>query len=72
MSHRAQKLAIHGRVARGAQGRTIMSLIRTAKLNGHNSYAYLHDVLTPLPTHKNRDLGDLLPHRWQPTHGPVY
>lgn len=30
-------------------------------------YAYLHDVLTRLPTHPNRDLTALLPHRWKPT-----
>ena len=43
-----------------------MSLIQSAKLNGHDPYAYLKDVLTRLPTHKASDIGALLPHRWQP------
>ena len=37
-----------------------------AKLNGHDPYAYLKDVLTRLPTHKNSQIEELLPHRWQP------
>ena len=47
-----------------------MSLIQSAKLNGHDSYAYLRDVPTRLPTHKNNQINNqieaLLPHRWQP------
>jgi hypothetical protein len=42
-------------------------LIRSAKLNGHDPYANLKDVLTRLPTHKARDIDELLPHRWAPT-----
>lgn len=41
-----------------------MSLIQSAKLNGHDPYAYLKDVLARLPTHPARDIGVLLPHRW--------
>jgi transposase len=44
----------------------VMSLIQSAKLNGHDPYAYLKDVLTRLPTHKNSQIEELLPHRWQP------
>jgi hypothetical protein len=36
-----------------------------AKLNGHDPYAYLKDVLTRLPTHPNHRIGELLPHRRQ-------
>jgi hypothetical protein len=43
-----------------------MSLIQIAKLNGHDPYAYLKDVLTRLPTQRASQIGDLLPHRWQP------
>ena len=43
-----------------------MSLIATAKQNGQDPYAYLVDVLTRLPTHPNRRIAELLPHRWQP------
>jgi hypothetical protein len=42
----------------------IMSLIQTAKLNGHDPNAYLKDVLQRLPTQRARDIGELLPHRW--------
>jgi transposase len=44
----------------------IMSLIRSAQLNGHEPHAYLKDVLMRLPTHRHRDIASLLPHRWQP------
>lgn len=50
----------------GQRAAAIMSLIQSAKLNGHDPYAYLKDVLTRLPTQKNDALGELLPHRWQP------
>ena len=43
-----------------------MSLIQSAKLNGHDPYAYLKDVLDRLPTHKNNQIEELLPHRWRP------
>lgn len=39
--------------------------IQSARLNGHDPYAYLKDVLTRLPTHKASRIGELLPHRWQ-------
>ena len=44
-----------------------MTLIQSARMNGHDPYAYLKDVLTRLPMHPNRRIGELLPHRWQPT-----
>jgi transposase len=43
-----------------------MSLIQSAKLNGHDPHAYLRDVLRRLPTHRASQIGDLLPHRWVP------
>jgi hypothetical protein len=43
-----------------------MSLIQSARLNGHDPYAYLKDVLTRLPTQKNSQIAELLPYRWQP------
>ncbi|WP_343883866.1 transposase domain-containing protein, partial [Rhodanobacter caeni] len=39
----------------------IMSLIATAKANGIEPHAWLTDVLTRLPTTKDRDLHTLLP-----------
>lgn len=55
-----------GSRAAGERAAAIMSLIATAKQNGRDPYAYLVDVLTRLPTHPNRRIAELLPHRWQP------
>jgi len=43
-----------------------MSLIQSARLNGHDPYAYLKDVLTRLPTQRAIEIEQLLPHKWQP------
>jgi len=43
-----------------------MTLIQSAKLHGHDPYAYLKDVLTTLPTQKNNAIDELLPHHWTP------
>lgn len=43
-----------------------MTLIQSARLNGHDPYAYLKDVLTRLPTQKASALTELLPHNWVP------
>jgi len=50
----------------GQRAAAIMSLIATAKHNGLDPHAYLKDVLARLPTTQDRDISDLLPHRWQP------
>jgi len=55
-----------GSLRAGQRAAAIMSLLRSAQLNGHDPYAYLKDVLTRLPTHKANDIAALLPHRWQP------
>jgi transposase len=44
----------------------VMSLIQSAKLHGHDPYAYQKDVLTRLLTQLNSQIDELLPHRWQP------
>lgn len=48
------------------QAKTIMSLIQPARLDGHDPYAYLRDVLTPLSTQRASEIAELLPHRWCP------
>ena len=53
-----------GTLLAGQRAAAIMSLIQTAKLNGHDPYVYLKDVMTRLPAHKARDISALLPHRW--------
>ena len=55
-----------GTLLAGQCAAAIMSLIQSAKLNGHDPYAYLQDVLTRLPTRKARDIDQLLPHLWVP------
>jgi transposase len=50
----------------GERAATLMSLIESAKLNGHDAWAYLKDILTKLPTWPNSRLHELLPHRWAP------
>ncbi len=55
-----------GSLRAGKRGAAIMSLIQSAKLNGHDPYVYLKDVLTRLPTQRNSMIGELLPHRWTP------
>ena len=50
----------------GERAAVVMSLIESAKLNGHDPWAYLKDVFERLPTLKNRDLAQLLPHNWRP------
>lgn len=55
-----EREVIHQRAA------AVMSLIQSAKLNGHDPYAYLKDVLARLPTQKNSRIDELLPHNWAP------
>jgi len=49
----------------GERAGNLLSLIESAKLNGHDPWAYLKDVFERLPTLKNRDLAQLLPHKWR-------
>jgi transposase len=55
-----------GSLRAGQRAAAIMSLIQSAKLNGHDPYAYLKDVFTRLPSQPASRIGELLPHRWQP------
>jgi hypothetical protein len=58
-----------GSLRGGQRAAAIMSLLQSARLNGHNPYEYLKDVLERLPTQLNKDIEELLPYRWQPTSG---
>jgi transposase len=55
-----------GSLRAGQWAAAIMSLIRSAQLNGHDPYAYLKDILTRLPTQRDSAIAELLPHRWAP------
>ena len=50
----------------GKHAAAFMSLIQSARMNGHDPYAYLKDVLTRLPTQKASEIEQLLPHQWMP------
>lgn len=50
----------------GQRAAAITRLIQSAKLNGHDPYAYLKVVLYRLPTQRASEIDALLPHRWTP------
>lgn len=54
-----------GSLRAGERATAVMSLIQSAKLNGHDPHAYLKDVMDKLPTWPNSRILELLPHRWQ-------
>jgi hypothetical protein len=43
-----------------------MSLVQSAKPNGHEPWAYLNNVLSRLPTHLNSRIDELIPNNWHP------
>lgn len=55
-----------GSLRAGKRAAAVMTLIQSAKLNGHDPYAYLKDILTRLPTQPASRIDELLPHNWQP------
>lgn len=54
-----------GSESAGQRAAIVMSLVQSAKLCGHDPWAYLRDVLERLPSHPNNRIEELLPHRWQ-------
>ena len=48
----------------GQRAATVMSLIQSAKINGHDPYRYLKNVLERLPTQSASRIDELSPHRW--------
>ena len=55
-----------GSLRAGKRAAAVMSLVHSARLNGHDPYVYLKDVLERLPTQPASRVQELLPHRWQP------
>jgi transposase len=53
-----------GSLRAGQRAAAVMTLVQSAKLNGHDPYVYLKDVLERLPTQPASRLAELLPHRW--------
>jgi transposase len=56
-----------GSLRAGQRAAAVMSLIQSARMNGHDPYAYLRDVMARLPMQRASQIGELLPHRWVPT-----
>lgn len=56
-----------GSLRAGKRAAAVMSLVHSAKLNGHEPHAYLRDVLERLPTQPASRIAELLPHLWQPS-----
>lgn len=55
-----------GSLRAGKRAAAIMSLLHSARINGHDPYEYFKDVLERLPTHPASRIDELLPHRWSP------
>ena len=53
-----------GRELAGQRALVMTSLVQSARMNGHDPWAYLREVLHRLPTLPNSRLAELLPHRW--------
>ncbi len=51
----------------GQRAAVVMSLVQSARLNGHEPWAYLKDVLERLLEYPNHRIDELLPHHWVPT-----
>jgi transposase len=60
-----------GSLRAGKRAAAVMSLIQSARLNGHDPYRYLRDVLERLPTHPASRIDELLPHRWPASTAPT-
>ncbi|MFG6415180.1 transposase domain-containing protein [Roseateles sp. DC23W] len=51
-----------------ARGKALaVQVLHSARINGHDPYAYFKPVLARLPTCPASKIDELLPHRWPPT-----
>jgi transposase len=55
-----------GSLRAGQRAAAVMSLIHSARLNGHDVYAYMKNILERLPSQPDNRIGELLAHRWAP------
>src|SRR6185369_3693621 len=65
-SHKRNNWLFAGSLRAGKRAAAIMSLVHSARINGHDPYAYLKDILERLPTQPASRVDELLPHHWQP------
>jgi transposase len=61
-----------GSLRAGQRAAAVMSLIQSARMNGHDPYTYLRDVMARLPVQRASQIGELLPHRWKLHAGDDY
>lgn len=54
-----------GSLRAGKRAAAIMSLLHSARINGHDPYTYMSDVLGRLPLQPASRIDELLPHRWR-------
>jgi len=54
-----------GSLRAGQRAAEIMSLIQSTRLNGHEPFTYLKDVLARLPSQPHSRIAELLPHHWK-------
>ncbi len=55
-----------GSLRAGQRAAGDMSLNESVRMNGHDPYVYLRDVMASLPLQHANQIGELLPRRWQP------
>ena len=53
-----------GSLRAGKRAAAVMGLLHSARINGHDPYVYLRDVLERLPLQPASRIAELLPHRW--------
>ena len=64
--HQQKQLAVRRQLRAGRQASVVMSLMHSARMNGHKPQAYLRDVLQRLSTQSASRVTELLPPRWTP------
>ena len=62
-----QNRLIAGSFGAGRRAAAVMSLVHSARRNGHEPHAYLKDVPERLPAHLVSRIAELLPRRWLQT-----
>jgi transposase len=55
-----------GSLRAGQRAAAVMTLLHSARLNGHDVHAYMKDILERLPTLQASRVTELPPHRWMP------
>jgi hypothetical protein len=68
-SSQADKSGVHGTLT-GQRAAAAMSLLHSARLNGHDVHACMKDILERLPSQPASRVSDLLPHCWTPAQTP--